>query len=151
MDSQNPFQSPLAPTFLDNTAQEKPIVASQGQRFLNLLVDQVCCFALSFCIGIVLAVLGAQEVLESVPNLLFGMAIMLVYYIPQEMLFGRTIAKLLTGTKVVAIDGSTATFGQILGRTFARMIPFEAFSYFGGKQPVGWHDSLSGTRVVRAR
>ena len=39
------------------------------------------------------------------------------------------------------------TYGQILGRTFSRFVPFEAFSFL--PSPVGWHDRWSGTRVVR--
>jgi hypothetical protein len=35
-----------------------------------------------------------------------------------------------------------------LGRSAARSIPFEPFSFLGG-QPTGWHDRLSETRVVR--
>ena len=72
-----------------------------------------------------------------------------VYYTVLEVISGRTLGKLLTGTKVVATNGSPASVGQILGRSLCRFIPFEAFSFFGGAgRPVGWHDSISKTRVV---
>jgi uncharacterized RDD family membrane protein YckC len=81
-----------------------------------------------------------------------GISVVLAYYIISEGLFQRTLGKLLTGTRVVTADGGRPTFGQIVGRSFARMIPFEAFSFLGGDGgPVGWHDSLSGTRVVSVR
>ena len=73
---------------------------------------------------------------------------MLIYYVPQEAFWGRTIGKLITGTRVVSEDGGPASFGQVVGRTFARMIPFEPFSFFGSTAS-GWHDSLSHTRVVQ--
>jgi hypothetical protein len=43
------------------------------------------------------------------------------------------------------------TLPHLLGRTFSRIIPFEPFSFLDKNHPVGWHDSLSGTRVVSVR
>ena len=51
---------------------------------------------------------------------------------------------------VPTIEGRTPRFPQILGRSLARLIPFEAFSFFGALG-VGWHDSFSNTRVIRTR
>ncbi|CAN0592803.1 unnamed protein product, partial [Laminaria digitata] len=39
---------------------------------------------------------------------------------------------------------------RLLGRTAARFVPFEAFSFLGG-DATGWHDRWSNTRVVRLR
>ncbi|HEX2675275.1 MAG TPA: RDD family protein, partial [Polyangiales bacterium] len=75
---------------------------------------------------------------------------MLAYYIFFEAVFGRTPGKMLTGTRVVTVDGGTPSFTQILGRNLARYVPFEPFSFFGD-DAVGWHDSWSGTRVVKVR
>ena len=58
---------------------------------------------------------------------------MVGYYVILEASFGWTIGKLVTGTRVVRFDGDKPHFPQILGRTFARFIPFEPFSVlFGG-------------------
>jgi len=73
------------------------------------------------------------------------------YFVFMESLFQRTLAKLLTGTIVVTENGARPSFAQILGRSFSRLIPFEAFSFLGGNHPVGWHNSLSRTRVVSTR
>jgi uncharacterized RDD family membrane protein YckC len=73
------------------------------------------------------------------------------YFLATEGLFQRSLAKFLTGTIVVDTEGRRPTFKQTLGRSFACLIPFEPFSFLGGSNPVGWHDSLSGTRVVRIR
>ena len=72
------------------------------------------------------------------------------YYIFFESLLGKTIGKSITGTKVVRTDGTKPHFWQICGRTLARFIPFEAFSFVAyGRFPTkGWHDRLSGTLVV---
>jgi uncharacterized RDD family membrane protein YckC len=117
---------------------------------LSLLVDTAGFYALAFTIGIVLAVFNATDVLDDIPDFFFNIGLMLIYYVPFEFITGRTLRKLVTGTKVVAADGKNVTLGKIIGRTFARFIPFEAFSFFG-KQTIGWHDSLSGTRVVKCR
>lgn len=93
---------------------------------------------------------------ESIPILaiiiffLIG-AFILSYYFLFEGISGRTVGKYLTGTKVVSEDGGKASFGQVVGRTFCRLIPFEIFSFllFDDKsRPVFWHDSFPKTRVV---
>lgn len=120
--------------------------ASRLQRFGNLAIDQLALGVL----GAALAIARGTDVPE--PAILESLLATVVYYAAFEATSGRTLGKLVTGTRVVAEDGAPARFGQILGRTLARFIPFEPFSVlFGGTPPRGWHDSLSGTRVVRAR
>jgi uncharacterized RDD family membrane protein YckC len=72
------------------------------------------------------------------------------FYILFEATTSRSPAKFLTGTIVVNENGGKPTFGQIVGRSFARIIPFEIFSFLG-KSARGWHDTLSHTYVVKAR
>ena len=62
-------------------------------------------------------------------------------------MFNTTPGKCATNTVIVNEAGNRPNFGQILGRTFARLIPFDALSFFSAR---GWHDSLSGTYVVSA-
>ena len=81
---------------------------------------------------------------------MLGIPIALAYYLVSEATTARTLGKLVTGTKVVNEHGGKPTFGQYLGRTFARFIPFEAFSFFGTPTR-GWHDSLPRTYVIKAR
>lgn len=72
----------------------------------------------------------------------FIILVTIVYYVVLELLFHQTIGKLHNNSFVI-IKGNR--FSAVLGRTFARFIPLEAFSFFGDK---GWHDELSGTSVV---
>ena len=72
---------------------------------------------------------------------------MFTYYMLFEIFWQKTPGKWITRTKVVMADGSKPDFLHILGRTFSRFIPFEPFSFLG-KNPVGWHDQLSKTRVI---
>lgn len=71
----------------------------------------------------------------------------LIYFILFEVSFQATIGKLFTQTVVVDINGRKPTFGQIVGRNFARLIPFEPFSCLSNPSN-GWHDDLSRTQIV---
>jgi uncharacterized RDD family membrane protein YckC len=161
MNTDNPFAPPL--TSDEIASSEGPAVlirASQNQRFLNLLVDIAVFYGCSFVAGILFSILLVMSNPGQSPAQ-FEAAIdtwsrpisiftYFAYYIGMESLFSVTLGKLVTGTRVVRKDGRTASFGQIVGRSVARIIPFEAFSFLGSSAG-GWHDSLSGTMVVKAR
>lgn len=127
-------------------------LASSGQRFGNYLLDIILIYIGAFVLGFVLYLIGLGDALDRINNTLFGVIFMILYYVPQEALFGWSLGKLITGTRVVKEDGTPITFGQALGRSLCRFIPFEAFSFLGGNgKPVGWHDSISKTRVISIR
>ena len=75
---------------------------------------------------------------------------MTAYYCFFEGIFARSPGKWICGTRVVDLEGNRPSFLQVIGRSLARFIPFEAFSFLGSRG-IGWHDSLSSTRVVRTR
>lgn len=156
MQDDNPYRSPLevSPPVAAE-AVDRMQIASTGTRFANYLLDSFFFLALVFALAIVLAIIGGEdafEAMEGVPDLVFGMILLLIYYVPQEASMGRTLGKLITGTVVVSADGGKPTLSQVIWRTLSRAIPFEPFSFLGGRgYPVGWHDNLSGTRVVRTR
>jgi uncharacterized RDD family membrane protein YckC len=168
VDNENPYAAPTALSTFQPIITDRPVgirVASQGARFANFVVDRIVVFALAsvggFLFGVVYGITRASPTAPLTPQEsqlldIFGWVVaigaQLLYYIVMELAFQRTLGKLLSGTKVVTEKGEPPSFGQILGRTLARFIPFEAFSFFGGGgKPVGWHDSLSGTRVVSSR
>lgn len=83
-------------------------------------------------------------------DIFLNLGIMVGYYaLCEGLLKGRTIGKFVTGTKAVKKDGSDISFGQAIGRSFARLIPFEPLSVLFGKK--GWHDTIPGTMVVKAK
>ncbi|MFQ6309844.1 RDD family protein [Lysobacter capsici] len=90
---------------------------------------------------------------DIVLNIVIGYAVVVLYYVPLEGMFGVTLGKLVTGTRVVDEQGRPPSWGQVLGRTFARFIPFEAFSVLFAREDrvSGWHDRLPKTLVVRIR
>jgi uncharacterized RDD family membrane protein YckC len=150
----NPYAPPTAKVA---DVEESPAEfedASRGQRFANMIIDTIGYYVLAFVFGALIGVVGgldaANRLAETGVSLVFAFAVMLIYYAPSEHLSGRTLGKLITGTRTVTVDGEKPSVMQILGRTFARMIPLEPFSFLG-KKPSGWHDSLSKTRVIRVR
>ena len=73
----------------------------------------------------------------------------LIYYTICEKAFkGKTLGKLITGTKAVRDDGSELSFRNAFLRSLSRIVPFEAFSAFSGYP---WHDSWTGTMVIKSR
>lgn len=123
------------------------------KRFFNYIVDVIFFYTIMFALGIILgglSLLTDQNLFENtLPFLdnLIGIVFFMAYYITFESIFGKTIGKMATNTKVVRMDGSKPTLQNIIGRSFARLIPFDAFTFLS-KDPRGWHDSLSNTMVV---
>jgi len=110
---------------------KRPRVASPWRRLFNNILD-------GLFIGIPSYFLFPDSEFIFLP-------IFLTYFIFFEGIWQRTLAKFITKTKVVTEDGSKPSFLRILGRTFARFIPFDAISFLFGR---GWHDHLSKTLVV---
>lgn len=161
MSNVNPYATPL------ETNAPPPInsgmnLASQNQRFLTAILDNLILYAINLGVGAAIGIfffgllgieIDAQN--EGIWDLIFwviGTSIVLFYFAVLEATTGRTIGKFITGTRVVNATSGKPSFKQILGRTFCRLIPFEAVSFLGNKGfPIGWHDSIPGTRVVKAR
>jgi uncharacterized RDD family membrane protein YckC len=123
-------------------------LASNGKRFLNLLIDTVVYYVLAIVVGVILGLTGNVDVATGpITSNIIGLAIMIVYYVIMEATIGATVGKLVTQTQVVTESGERPSLGQIVGRSFARLIPFEAFSFLGGNP--GWHDTLASTFVVK--
>jgi len=127
-------------------------------RIYDLVVDlvgvQLVIYLLAFVLGGFLRVLhhgGAASfgALRALTFLVF-LAGAFAYYFVFEYRLGKTPGKFLTRTRVVSSEGGKPSRRAILVRTAVRFIPFEWVS-FVQKNPVGWHDSLSGTMVVRDR
>lgn len=146
----NPYSPPRAEVRDVRPAGEAEL-AGKGRRLLNVLLDYVGFLVVSFAFSLAVGALAGGEglaVLARVPDLVLGVVLMLAYYIVFEGLFGRTPAKFLTGTRVIDEQGRKPSLPKVLGRSAARFIPFEFLSFLG-ENGRGWHDRMSGTRVVR--
>ena len=149
----NPYTPPSSSLGDGDHEPYKVVPAGKWLRFANLLIDYVGYIIFSAIIGISIALTFGEtgiETIESIPDIVIGLPIILIYYIVLESTTGRTLGKFITGTRVVNAKGLSPTFGQIVGRSLSRLIPFEAFSFLGEKGR-GWHDSIPNTYVIKTR
>ena len=119
-------------------------------RFLNFLIDTVAFFvvvvALIFILLFVLQYKTNQDILILT---YFGIIIIwfFAYYIILEHKYQKTLGKFITKTKVITVDGNKPELGNIVRRTFCRLIPLDSASFLFSRN--GIHDYLSNTKVVK--
>jgi len=170
MSEPNPYTAPQSEVTLPLVAPVELRVVSRWLRLANLLIDYIAQLGIGFMIGLLIALLGLADPFLAAGKLGeygLGVLILLFYYTLVEGLFGVSLGKLITGTKVVNQDGSRLSFKGAIKRSLCRLIPFEAFSFLGSKSSrhdfiggeagrydsmgckLGWHDSISKTLVVK--
>ena len=120
----------------------RPLPASTGRRFASALIDG----------GVFVVVLVAGTMLfadssDPIPTATwFAVVASFVQLLP-ETLSGRTVGKLVTGTKVVDSDGNKPSARQILARRlYASRVFISAYSLL--REVRARHDRLAGTFVV---
>jgi len=134
--------------------------ADAGKRFLNYVIDLLLFYVLFFTVGVVIALLSpsALESLESAEtpgfvlvDRLLTLVLYALYMSVIEALFkGRSLGKLVTGTRAVNLDGSRISTGTAFARGFSRAVPFCVFSAFGSPSNP-WQDKWTDTMVVEER
>lgn len=149
---------PSAPTLRGSPQLE---LATKGSRLIHSIVDSLAVFLLMlvliFCYGALLGMVGAdtKEMDEAgafqAAMVAFLYCGYLGYYILSEFLFGRTLGQRITRSRVIRKDGTQPRLGQVIGRTLARFIPFDAISLLVSREGIAWHDAASGTRVISSR
>lgn len=133
------------------------VQASIGKRLGNYLMDILVFSVLLFIAMMVTSVWNPQLVESFVkksetgftfPEQLLLQAIYGVYLSITEALFkGKTLGKVITGTRAVNMEGSPVQLKDTLLRGLIRMIPFEQFTALG-KPSYPLHDRLSKTYVI---
>jgi len=146
---------------LESYIQYEP--ASQGQRFVNWLVDNLLMrFGLSHVTTILVVYILRALFPEYIEGLnyrentfdlfliayLIGIFNYVFYYTLCEKAFkGYTLGKLISGTRAIRNDGQELTFRDALLRSLSRVVPLEVLSGFG----TPWHDRWTNTTVIKAR
>lgn len=115
-------------------------LASLSQRFLGNFIDTLVRYAILVFWAALLGEAGA----------LVGLLFFVAYLPLCEGLTQRSLGKLAMGTRVETASGGQPSFAAILGRNLARLIPFDWLSGLSA-EPIFWHDSASGTRVIDLR
>jgi uncharacterized RDD family membrane protein YckC len=132
------------------------VQASSGKRFANYIIDVIVFYALIFLAGIIIALVnptaidsfnetddGFNIVERLVSLLLYGVYMSLI-----ETIFkGKSLGKLITGTRAVNADGSNISAGTALLRGLSRAVPFDALSALGSPA-YPWHDKWTKTYVI---
>jgi len=128
-------------------------------RLGNDIFDMVClrilAYPVFFLLGVCLVYFGRVDPdlfnnIDPFAELTLTAAYVFLYYFVFESICQRTPGKFITGTKVVTFDGTKPSLGSIASRTLVRFVPFDAFSFLGGRV-LGWHDRWSGTYVIKAK
>lgn len=130
--------------------------ASKWRRFANWLIDRMVMFGIAAGLGGLGYVLGGEafaawlDGLSRLADIAFGYAVWLVYYTVMEGLFGLTLGKLITNTRVVDEYGRPPGLGLVLRRSLGRLIPFDALSLLLSDDAIrrAWHDRLSRSYVI---
>jgi uncharacterized RDD family membrane protein YckC len=137
----------------DIVSSSQLIRASTGKRFANFLIDYVIFLLIMGGVGIVW-VLTNPESFDRMNNgndFGFNLAGLVIYgfYMSciEAVTTGRSLGKLITGTKAVNEDGSNISAGTAFKRGLSRMVPFEIFSALGSPS-YPWHDKWSHTYVI---
>ena len=122
-------------------------VASNGKRFLNLIIDTIMYYIIIVLLTVIFIAVEIDIEANVALNWLVTLSSSFLYYFSLESMNGKTVGKYLTKTRVVYIDGSTPTNGTIAKRALCRFIPFDALSFLSSN-PIGWHDKYSDTLVI---
>ena len=128
-------------TIEDAIVQVEPHLAPVWRRLLGYLIDVACGIALGI---LFVSNLSPSEQAEVGPIFLLVTPFYFTFF--PEAVFGRSLGKLLTGTKVVRLRGGKPGWGWSFVRMLLRFIPLEFLSM---KKGIMWHDKFSGTRVVK--
>lgn len=136
--------------------------ATKWMRFFDFIIDRVAFYLLIFFIAFLAGIIdGILEIyyfskffhrwgeLGRLADILLTSIVYFLYmFIIESVSKGRSLGKLITGSKVIMIDGSTPTVKDYFYRSICRIIPFNALSFLGEN---GWHDSWTETRVINIK
>ena len=117
---------------------------NSSTRFLNFIIDTIVWFII---VAILTNSLDAKDPMQMVVGYFIFFASYIGYYAFMETKYQKTIGKFITKTKVVNKNGTKPQGGDILRRTFCRLIPFDRISFLF--TPNGFHDRLSDTILIK--
>jgi uncharacterized RDD family membrane protein YckC len=130
--------------------------ASSGKRFVNWLIDRVAIYMvwnyLLYKVNIALLRLiyeysNSRELVYTLAYLITIGFFVFVLAIEESLSGGKTLGKLITGTRAVNQDGSRIRPKTAILRCLSRLVPFDAFSALGSPC-FPWHDRWTKTYVI---
>lgn len=130
--------------------------ASTGKRFANYIIDMIVFYVVLLGGFFIIAVSSPESIeglVEETPasGLLDRILSVLLYAIFMSLVEatfkGKSLGKLITGTRAVNLDGSAISMTTAFGRGFSRAVPFCVFSAFGTPCDP-WQDRWTDTMVI---
>lgn len=141
---------------MENTSPKvsEMLPAIWWRRLIGFIIDNIILQLIFFVVFVILELIW-PGILSTMDGVVFMISIFIVltYYFALEWLGHTTIGKWIVGLKVVTRDKKYDKQGmvkKIAIRTLCRFIPFDHFSFIS-TYPNGWHDTISGTRVVLSK
>lgn len=140
----------------EKTVKRKVSVVQGWRRFGHYVIDSIILAGLGFFLQILQAwfnfsleinlpgSLNDAFFIKFLPSLT-GIIVTVGYYFICEKTMQRTIGKFATNSIVINEYAEAPSNKALLGRSFARLVPFEALSCLSDR---GWHDTWSKTYVV---
>lgn len=136
----------------EKEVKRKVNVVSGWPRFGHYILDAIICGIIIN--GLDFALLQANADFST--SLRFGFFayqisflnyfVIVAYYFICEKTMQRTIGKFATDSVVINQYAEPPAVDSLIGRSFSRLVPFEAFSCLSDR---GWHDTWSKTYVVK--
>ena len=133
--------------------------ATSGKRFLNYLIDRVAIYLvwnyLLYNVNVALLNLiyeytHSRELLDAFSYLITITFFVFILAVLESVTGGKTLGKMITGTRAINQDGSRITPKAAILRCLSRLVPFEAFSALGNPS-FPWHDRWTKTFVIDER
>lgn len=138
--------------------QPRLVQAGHGKRFVNYLVD-IIAFDILFAIILVI-IANVYPPLQNwmmktvdAGSVTFSEQLLIIVtygtymFIVEALLKGKSLGKLITGTRAVRQDGTAITVRDAQLRGLCRMIPFHPLSAIG-MPCYPWHDRWTKTLVI---
>ena len=118
-------------------------------RFIHFIIDTILFVILTMIFAFILGLFinSTDQGLMSILVYLMLAAGFFGYYVFMETKYQKTIGKFITKTKVVNKNGTKPEVGDIVRRTFCRLIPFDRISFLFTSN--GFHDRLSDTTIIK--
>ena len=118
-------------------------------RFIHFIVDTIAFIIVTMIFAFILGLFinpTDQSIMTFIGYFILALGFF-GYYVFMETKYQKTIGKFITKTKVVNKNGTRPEVGDIVRRTFCRLIPFDRISFLFTAN--GFHDRLSDTTVIK--
>ena len=123
-------------------------LVDKGARLGNFIIDTIIICIIIIPVIVLIAFIYPDIYNPSSPAFeMLASFVFFSYYFLLEFFLGKTVGKMLTKTFVVDRNGNKPKLLNIVVRSLVRLIPIEGISFLFGT--LGFHDLISGTRVVK--